>query len=138
MTITTGVTCGWCRKIVPNDGDSLDFCDEGHQRYWQSAHPAVLASRAEVALLGVAFGATACQLGRLFKEALEPAVRAATEAVTEIARQMHAALQPAIRSRAAEPADPWARALALRQARNTGPVQHRRPPRRINPQRTRR
>lgn len=132
MSTTQLAGCGWCGQLLPEGAASLDFCNERHQDLWQanrnSARP--LPTPAQFAQFGRAVAASMSaalvELGRRFGQ-IAPAFSALVDAA-----QRAGVVPPKL------PDDPRARALALRRTRNTGPPIHQRPPRRIEPTRTRR
>lgn len=150
----TASVCGWCQTPLKPDSSSPDFCSELHQSCWHTHHrdPRVLAAptgdrdESIVAHLPVtmrlevdtaafvermaALQALFADVARIFAESLTASFRATEQAF----RGMRAAYM--IEDEA--PADPKARALALRRSRNTGPAIHRRAPKRIDATRTRR
>jgi hypothetical protein len=139
--------CGLCRVPLDPRGDSPDFCSESHQRLWHTgARGLPLTEAAALVATRVQLDSSAAaprEFHRLTVE-LGAAVRQLTAAFAAAARAVAEAVRPlaeaAVRAGLIQqpPVDPMRRALELRRTRNTGPTIHRRPPRRIDPTRSRR
>lgn len=137
--------CGWCGEQLTAGSMSVDFCTELHQYLWHRRRaddlPAAQSSAVvnirvadELSAVVAAMGLVLQQVQRTFAEVVAPAFRAAAAAFQPLiaAAQRSGTLPTPL------PAEPMARALALRRSRNTGPAARRRAPIRIDPTRTHR
>lgn len=160
----TADACGWCGTTLDPDGPSPDFCCQPHQARWQ-AHTVATAPDPEL-LLGeyrpwvlsttpdpvtaarvaaarvAALPASHARLDRVWVDEVAPFLREVAVALAPVFAEACRRAGDAIRALglahdSTPPTDVRARALWLRQHRNTGPARRTRPPRSITPGRSR-